>query len=130
MCHKLTCSTNDFGYSNSYEILLCLQARPFLLRAIETRDFSDLTYPRLKKHFVESEMFKMIEAATTCVRHSAPRWPCMVQVITIPKSYDVVHQNIHLLFKFVLVFIFHDYLSNNSIPTHLSHLLLDTTPRG
>ena len=75
-------------------------------------------------------MFRMIEAAAACVRHSALRRPRMVQVITIPKSYDVVHQNIHLLFKLVLLFIFHDYLSNNSISTHLSHILLDTTPRG
>eukprot|EP00256_Glycine_max_P048299 XP_006602383.1 proline-rich receptor-like protein kinase PERK12 isoform X2 [Glycine max] len=56
-------------------------ARPLLLRAIETRDFSDLTDPRLKKHFVESEMFRMIEAAAACVRHSALRRPRMVQVV-------------------------------------------------
>ena len=74
-----------------YEIVLCLQARPLLLRAIETRDFSDLIDPRLKKHFVENEMLRMVEVAAACVRHSAPRRPRMVQVITIPKIYVLVH---------------------------------------
>ncbi|RZB99299.1 Proline-rich receptor-like protein kinase PERK12 [Glycine soja] len=56
-------------------------ARPLLLRAIETRDFSDLIDPRLKKHFVENEMLRMVEVAAACVRHSAPRRPRMVQVV-------------------------------------------------
>lgn len=81
--------TDDSGYSISYEIILCLQARPLLLRAMETRNFSELVDPRLKKHFVESEMSRMVEAAAACVRHSAPKRPRMFQVITIPNSYVV-----------------------------------------
>lgn len=95
-------SSDDSGYSVSYEIVMCLQARPLLHRAIETHDFNELIDPRLGKHFVESEMLRMIEAAAACVRHSAPRRPRMVQVIAILKSYVVVHHNIHLL---VLLFI-------------------------
>ncbi|KAK7317615.1 hypothetical protein RJT34_02004 [Clitoria ternatea] len=56
-------------------------ARPLLLRAIETRDFSELTDPRLENHYVESEMFRMVEAAAACVRHSAPKRPSMAQVV-------------------------------------------------
>ncbi|TKY58641.1 Proline-rich receptor protein kinase PERK13 [Spatholobus suberectus] len=63
-------------------------ARPLLLCAIETRDFSELIDPRLKKHFVESEMLRMIEAAAACVRHSAPRRPRMVQVVRALDSGD------------------------------------------
>ncbi|KAK7386882.1 hypothetical protein VNO78_27229 [Psophocarpus tetragonolobus] len=56
-------------------------ARPFLHRAIETRDFSEVVDPRLEKQFVESEMFRMIEAASACVRHSALQRPRMLQVV-------------------------------------------------
>ncbi|CAJ1940125.1 unnamed protein product [Sphenostylis stenocarpa] len=56
-------------------------ARPHLLSVMETRNFSELVDPRLEKHFVEKEMFRMIEAAAACVRHSAPRRPRMVQVV-------------------------------------------------
>ncbi|KAK7407255.1 hypothetical protein VNO78_08998 [Psophocarpus tetragonolobus] len=55
-------------------------ARPLLLRAIETGDFSKLVDPRLEGQYVDTEMFKMIEAAAACVRHSAPKRPRMVQV--------------------------------------------------
>lgn len=57
------------------------QARPVLVRAIETGDLSEIVDPGLEKHYVESEMFRMIEAAAACVRHSAPKRPRMVQVI-------------------------------------------------
>ncbi|OIV94514.1 hypothetical protein TanjilG_25576 [Lupinus angustifolius] len=55
-------------------------ARPLLLRAIETGDFSELVDPRLEGQYVDGEMFRMIEAAVACVRHSAPKRPRMVQV--------------------------------------------------
>lgn len=58
------------------------QARPILVRALETGDISDVVDPRLEKHYVEGDVFRMIEAATACVRHSAPKRPRMVQVIT------------------------------------------------
>jgi hypothetical protein len=59
------------------------QARPHLIRALETGDFGELVDPRLEKHYVEGEMFRMIEAAAACVRHSAPKRPRMAQVILI-----------------------------------------------
>ncbi|CAL0311901.1 unnamed protein product [Lupinus luteus] len=55
-------------------------ARPILLHAIETGDYSELVDPRLEGQYVDSEMFRMIEAAVACVRHSAPKRPSMVQV--------------------------------------------------
>lgn len=61
-----------------------LQARPHLLHALETGEFDGLIDPRLGKQYVESEMFRMIEAAAACVRHSAPKRPRMVQVNLIP----------------------------------------------
>ena len=60
------------------------QARPHLLHALETGEFDGLVDPRLGKQYVESEMFRMIEAAAACVRHSAPKRPRMVQVNLIP----------------------------------------------
>lgn len=56
-------------------------ARPHLLHALETGEFDGLIDPRLGKQYVESEMFRMIEAAAACVRHSAPKRPRMVQVV-------------------------------------------------
>ncbi|CAJ1931461.1 unnamed protein product [Sphenostylis stenocarpa] len=56
-------------------------ARPHLLRAVETRDFSELVDPRLEQQYIDNEMFKMIEAAAACVRHSALKRPRMVQVV-------------------------------------------------
>ncbi|MED6184440.1 hypothetical protein PIB30_047451 [Stylosanthes scabra] len=56
-------------------------ARPHLLHAMETHDCSVLVDPRLQNQFVEAEMFRMIEAAAACVRHSAPKRPRMVQVV-------------------------------------------------
>lgn len=57
------------------------QARPLLSHAMENQEFGGLTDPRLDKNFIESEMFRMIEAAAACVRHSAAKRPRMGQVI-------------------------------------------------
>lgn len=62
------------------------QARPILLKALETGDLSELVDPRLEKHYVEGEMIRMIEAAAACVRHSALKRPRMAQVILIRSS--------------------------------------------
>ena len=56
-----------------------------LIHALETGELSELVDPRLEKHYVESEMIRMIEAAAACVRHSAPKRPRMVQVILLNK---------------------------------------------
>ncbi|KAL3031507.1 hypothetical protein AAZX31_02G033100 [Glycine max] len=55
-------------------------ARPLLLRAVETGDFGELVDPRLERQYADTEMFRMIETAAACVRHSAPKRPRMVQV--------------------------------------------------
>ncbi|XP_021817971.1 proline-rich receptor-like protein kinase PERK8, partial [Prunus avium] len=44
-------------------------ARPLLSQALENEDFKGLADPRLEKNYVENEMFRMIEAASACVRH-------------------------------------------------------------
>ncbi|KAI3433118.1 Protein kinase domain-containing protein, partial [Psidium guajava] len=56
-------------------------ARPLLIQALETGDLSEVVDPRLEKCYVEGEMFRMIEAAAACIRHSAAKRPRMVQVV-------------------------------------------------
>ncbi|KAH9625067.1 hypothetical protein KSS87_010557 [Heliosperma pusillum] len=56
-------------------------ARPLLPRAFDTGEFDGLVDPRLEKNYIESEMFRMIEAAAACVRHSASKRPRMGQVV-------------------------------------------------
>ncbi|KAL3596937.1 hypothetical protein D5086_008574 [Populus alba] len=56
-------------------------ARPLLTDAIENEDFEALADSGLEKNYVPSEMFRMIEAAAACVRHSAAKRPRMSQVV-------------------------------------------------
>ncbi|XP_010265346.1 PREDICTED: proline-rich receptor-like protein kinase PERK8 [Nelumbo nucifera] len=56
-------------------------ARPLLTHALDNEEFEELVDPRLEKNYVESEMFRMIEAAAACVRHSAAKRPRMSQVV-------------------------------------------------
>lgn len=56
------------------------QARPLLTQALETGNLEELVDPRLEKNYNEVEMFRMIEAAAACVRHSASMRPRMSQV--------------------------------------------------
>lgn len=55
-------------------------ARPMLTQALDDGIFEDLVDPRLE-NFVESEMFRMVETAAACVRHSASKRPRMSQVV-------------------------------------------------
>ncbi|KAI3452962.1 hypothetical protein Pfo_009625 [Paulownia fortunei] len=55
-------------------------ARPLLSHALETQEFEGLADPRLERHYVDGEMFRMIEAAAACVRHSSAKRPKMGQV--------------------------------------------------
>lgn len=71
--------------------LLVWQARPLLIEAIEKGDISEIVDPRLEKRYVESEVFRMIETAASCVRHSALKRPRMVQVRI--KSLDSIRSN-------------------------------------
>lgn len=52
-----------------------------LTTALENEDFEALVDPELEKNYVPSEMFRMIEAAAACVRHSAAKRPRMSQVV-------------------------------------------------
>ncbi|KAK1321568.1 Proline-rich receptor-like protein kinase PERK13 [Acorus calamus] len=56
-------------------------ARPLLNQALDTGDFSVVVDPRLENNYVKSEVFRMMETAAACVRHSAPKRPRMVQVV-------------------------------------------------
>ncbi|TVU18440.1 hypothetical protein EJB05_34541 [Eragrostis curvula] len=61
-------------------------ARPLLSRALDTGYLEGLIDPRLEKNFNEIEMFRMIEAAAACIRHSASRRPRMSQVVRVLDS--------------------------------------------
>ncbi|KAL0463664.1 UNVERIFIED_CONTAM: Proline-rich receptor-like protein kinase PERK9 [Sesamum latifolium] len=56
-------------------------ARPLLSHGLETEDFSGLADPRLEGNYVGGEMFRLIEAAAACVRHSSMKRPTMGQVV-------------------------------------------------
>ncbi|KAK1299214.1 Proline-rich receptor-like protein kinase PERK8 [Acorus calamus] len=56
------------------------RARPLLNRALDNGDVGELPDPRLENNYNEFEMFRMIEAAAACVRHSATMRPRMGQV--------------------------------------------------
>ncbi|GFQ01377.1 proline-rich receptor-like protein kinase perk10 [Phtheirospermum japonicum] len=64
-------------------------ARPLLCRAIETHEFSGLVDPKLELRYVDGEMFRMIEAAAACVRHSSARRPKMGQVARALDNMDM-----------------------------------------
>lgn len=51
-----------------------------LSHAIETQEFEALVDPKLGRNYVAAEMFRMIEAAAACIRHSAAKRPRMSQV--------------------------------------------------
>ncbi|XP_042501569.1 proline-rich receptor-like protein kinase PERK9 [Macadamia integrifolia] len=56
-------------------------ARPLLSQALNSQDFEGLADPRLENNYVGEEMFRMIEAAAACIRHSAVKRPRMGQVV-------------------------------------------------
>lgn len=55
-------------------------ARPLLNHALEYRNLDGLADPKLQNNYDQDEMFRMLQAAAACVRHSAQRRPCMRQV--------------------------------------------------
>ncbi|KAG2587430.1 proline-rich receptor-like protein kinase PERK9 [Panicum virgatum] len=61
-------------------------ARPLLTQALESGDVGELVDTRLNKNYNEVEMFRMIEAAAACIRHSASRRPKMSQVVRVLDS--------------------------------------------
>lgn len=70
-------------------------ARPLLGQAIENEEFDELVDPRLGKNFIPGEMFRMVEAAAACVRHSAAKRPKMSQVVraldTLEEATDITN---------------------------------------
>ncbi|RLM93342.1 proline-rich receptor-like protein kinase PERK8 [Panicum miliaceum] len=61
-------------------------ARPLLTHALESGNVGELVDTRLGKNYNEVEMFRMIEAAAACIRHSASRRPKMSQVVRVLDS--------------------------------------------
>ncbi|XP_026658371.2 proline-rich receptor-like protein kinase PERK8 [Phoenix dactylifera] len=61
-------------------------ARPLLSHALETGEFEELSDPRLGNNYNQIEMFRMIEAAAACVRHSAAMRPRMSKVVRVLDS--------------------------------------------
>ncbi|KAG6534596.1 hypothetical protein ZIOFF_008499 [Zingiber officinale] len=55
-------------------------ARPLLSQALKTGELGELPDPRLHENFDKREMFRMIEAAAACTRHSASMRPQMGKV--------------------------------------------------
>ncbi|KAJ1259374.1 hypothetical protein BS78_10G149600 [Paspalum vaginatum] len=58
-------------------------SRTLLNRAIENQEFDELVDPRLDGNYDDVEMFRVIEAAAACIRHSAARRPKMGQVVRV-----------------------------------------------
>ncbi|KAH9617870.1 hypothetical protein KSS87_017110 [Heliosperma pusillum] len=55
-------------------------ARPLMSEALDNGDFEELADPRLQGKYDKVEMFRLMEAAAACVRHSAIKRPKMSQV--------------------------------------------------
>ncbi|KAF8080165.1 hypothetical protein N665_0970s0001 [Sinapis alba] len=70
-------------------------AKPLLSQAIENEEFGELVDPRLGDNFIAGEMFRMVEAAAACVRHSAAKRPKMSQVVraldTLEEASDITN---------------------------------------
>ncbi|KAL9226569.1 hypothetical protein vseg_002366 [Gypsophila vaccaria] len=56
-------------------------ARPLMTEALERENFDELADPKLQGNYDRGEMFRLIEAAAACVRHSATKRPKMSQVV-------------------------------------------------
>ncbi|KAF3593900.1 hypothetical protein DY000_02025516, partial [Brassica cretica] len=74
---KLTEKSDVF----SFGVVLLELARPLLSHAVETEEFEALVDPKLGRNYVGAEMFRMIETAAACIRHSAAKRPRMSQIV-------------------------------------------------
>ncbi|KAG6525136.1 hypothetical protein ZIOFF_015088 [Zingiber officinale] len=58
-------------------------ARPRLIDALGTREFGQIPDPWLGNDYNGNEMFRLIEAAVACIRHSATMRPSMGKVVQV-----------------------------------------------
>ncbi|CAL9149829.1 unnamed protein product [Musa hybrid cultivar] len=72
--------------TKNFEFNTRSQARPLLIQALENGDFGDLPDPRLDGNYNKDEMFRMIEIAAACTRHSSTMRPRMGQVVRALES--------------------------------------------
>lgn len=63
-------------------------ARPVAMRILEDGHLEDLVDPNLDGNYDRDEMFRVIETAAACVRHSAVKRPRMAQVVRALESED------------------------------------------
>ncbi|CAM6109003.1 unnamed protein product [Calypogeia fissa] len=63
-------------------------ARPLLNQALGTQNVDAFVDPKLMNNYDKKEMFRMVEVAATCVRHSAERRPKMAVVL---RALDTQH---------------------------------------
>ncbi|KAK4279967.1 hypothetical protein QN277_011656 [Acacia crassicarpa] len=68
-------------------------ARPLLSEALDNEDLEILADPILEKNYNRNEMFRMIEAAAACIRHSAVKRPRMSQVV---RAFDLLDEQTDL----------------------------------
>ncbi|XP_074279354.1 proline-rich receptor-like protein kinase PERK8 [Silene latifolia] len=64
-------------------------ARPLMTEALDNRNFDELADPRLQGNYDRGEMFRLMEAAAACVRHSAIKRPKMSQVV---RALDIMNE--------------------------------------
>eukprot|EP00252_Welwitschia_mirabilis_P007962 TRINITY_DN1966_c0_g1_i1.p1 TRINITY_DN1966_c0_g1~~TRINITY_DN1966_c0_g1_i1.p1 ORF type:complete len:732 (+),score=169.71 TRINITY_DN1966_c0_g1_i1:493-2688(+) len=74
-------SSHPFGEEGLVE-----WARPLLSHALEEGKIEDIVDPKLENNYDEAEMFRMVEAAAACVRHSSHHRPKMGQVLRALES--------------------------------------------
>ncbi|CAL9131709.1 unnamed protein product, partial [Musa textilis] len=72
--------------TKNFEFNTRSQARPLLIQTLENGDFGDLPDPRLDGNYNKDEMFRMIEIAAACTRHSSTMRPRMGQVVRALES--------------------------------------------
>ncbi|CAM6109011.1 unnamed protein product [Calypogeia fissa] len=63
------------------KVSLVERARPLLSQALGARNVEALADPKLMDTYDKKEMFRMVEVAANCVRHSAERRPKMAVVL-------------------------------------------------
>lgn len=61
-------------------------ARPVVMRILEDGHLEDIVDPNLNGNYDPDEMFRVIETAAACVRHSALKRPRMAQVVRALES--------------------------------------------